>query len=159
MEYRLRQEKLYELVAPVVEGLGFRIADLRSHIVQSQLHINLVLYSPEGVTIDDCADVYRTALARLEMAEDNRDIHLEVSSPGLGRVLKSAEELEVFSGRGVQILPMDGEEWISGILGPVNNHILDLLEKDEAGQLKVKAAVPVHNIRKAKLDDTVEIGR
>jgi len=158
LEYRLRQEKLFELISPVVEGLGFKIVDLRSHIVQSQLHVNLVLYSPEGVGINDCADVYRTALARLEMAEDNRDIHLEVSSPGLGRVLKSAEELEVFQGRGIQLLTMDGEGWIGGILGPVNHQVLELLQNDKSG-IRIETRIPVQNIRKAKLDDTIEIGR
>jgi len=158
LEYRLRQEKLYELIAPVIEGLGHSIVDLRSHMVQNQLHVSLVLYNPSGITVDDCAEVYRTALARIEMSEENRDIHLEVSSPGLGRVLKSAEELEVFHGKGIRILA-GGEDWVSGFLGSVDKGILELLEKDESGELSVKARFPVHDIRKAKLDDTLEIGR
>ncbi|MBI9100792.1 MAG: ribosome assembly cofactor RimP [Spirochaetales bacterium] len=159
MEYRLEQEKLYDLIEPVVSGLGFKIVELNSRTVQGRLHINLVLFSPEGVGLDECAKVHRTIIPRLEMAEENRDIYLEVGSPGLSRNIKSAEEFQVFKGRGFRVLTESADEWLGGIIGDIIDDKLKVLEINEAGEEVLKVELSVKDIRKAKLDDTQEIRR
>ncbi|HUZ17802.1 MAG TPA: hypothetical protein VMV68_05410, partial [Spirochaetia bacterium] len=92
-------DDLYQLIAPVVEMMGYSIVELHSHRVRETLHVNLVVYAVSGVGIDDCSEIYRTLFPRIKLAGDNRDLHLEVSSPGLARALKSTEEFAVFAGR------------------------------------------------------------
>ncbi len=159
MEYRIEQEELYSLIAPVVIGMGFSIVDLGSRIVQGQLHINLVLYNSGGISIDDCAAVYRTVIPRIEMSQENRNVHLEVGSPGLSRNIKSADEFRIFKGRGVRILLENEDEWISGIIDSAEADELRLLVKENSGNQSLEAKISIMNIRKAKLDDTQEIGR
>ena len=159
MEYRLKQEKLFELIEPVVSGMGLSIVDLSSTTIQKRLHVHLVLYKEDGISLDDCAKVHRTIVPRIEMAQENRDVYLEVGSPGLNRNMKCADEFEIFIGRGARILQEDSKEWESGILGGVENGSLSFFEINETGEKELKLKIKIENIRKAKLDDTQEIGR
>lgn len=155
MDYSLKDEKYYELVLPVITGLGHQIVELKSRIVQRQLHVNLVLYNEKGISVNDCAEVYRTLLPRIEIAAESRDVHLEVASPGLGRNLKSLDEAEIFAGAEAKLLLENEPEWISGILGQINNGFLELLEAQPspaAGQPAVKQRIPVSEIKKIKLE-------
>ena len=162
MEYSLQKEKYYNLLEPVISGLGHSIVELKGRPVQQQLHINLVIYNNNGVTIGDCADVHRAVMARVEMAEGERDIHLEVSSPGIGRNIKSLDEFEVFAGKSVKVLAGLDEDWIKGIIGGIQGNsaddngeqIFQLMEKDETGNLVLKREIPVSDIRKAKLEES-----
>ena len=153
MEYLTKKDNLFDLIAPAVEGLGYAIVELSSRIVQRQLHVFLVIFKADGVGLQDCADVSRTIQPRLEMAEENRDVHLEVSSPGLSRKMKSADEFAIFQGRGVQYLMENEDEWSGGILGPADAKEVEISEGDNVVKL------PIDQIRKIKLDDTQEVRR
>lgn len=153
MEYLSKEDPVYELIIPAVEGLGFGVVELNSRVVQRQLHVALVVFRPEGVSINDCAEIYRTVQPRLEMAEGERDVHLEVSSPGLSRKMKSADEMRIFKGRGVQYLLEGEDDWNSGILGTAGPETVEITVNEEV------RLVPIGKIRKMKLDDTQEFRR
>jgi len=153
MDYIEKKDPTFDLINPVVEGLGYSIVELNSRIVQRDLHVFLVVHRNEGVALNDCAVIFRTIQPRLEMIEGERDVNLEVSSPGLSRKLKTADELVVFKGRGVRYLLMDEDEWALGTIGPVDETTVDIITNEET--LKI----PLGNIRKMKLDDTIKVGR
>ena len=92
--------ELRENVSPVVKAMGFSIVELESSVVSGRTHVHLVIYRPSGVSIDDCAEVHRTVQPRLETLMDDRDIALQVASPGVDRAIKSNIEYSVFVGRG-----------------------------------------------------------
>jgi ribosome maturation factor RimP len=75
---------------------------------------------------------------------------LEVSSPGIDRVLKSVHEYEIFRDRGAKIL-LDTEGWIGGTLGGVDGE--NVLFR-QGGQQR---HIPVTTIRKARLDPSQEV--
>jgi ribosome maturation factor RimP len=81
---------------------------------------------------------------------DNRDIHLEVSSPGLSRTIKSGREFGLFEGKGVKVLTADTDEWVGGVIAT----------SDEASvTIRTKAGDRTFvygTIKKAKLDESQE---
>ena len=142
---------LSDQTTPIVEGLGFRIVELNMTVVKGRTHVTLVIYSPDGVGIDDCATVHRTVLPRLELLLDDRDIALQVASPGIDRVLKSWSEFEVFSGRGVRVLRQGADDWLCGTV--LRAHATEVEIASATGVV----AVPHADIQKAKLDYTQEV--
>ena len=154
MEFADRNGKYYETLAPVVEGLGFSIVELTANARQDGLHISLVIFSKDGVTVKDCERVHKLAAARMEVVGDIRDVYFEVSSPGVNRNIKSAGEFAVFIGRSVKILCDGDSEWIYGDIlnADDKNVILELSNKIDNKNKKTEKSIPYSQIRKAKLD-------
>lgn len=137
-------------VMPLLEGLGFDLVELSSAHRKGTLHVHLTIYRPEGVSLDDCAEVYTALMPRLEVLSDNRDIHLEVSSPGLSRGIKSGREFGLFVGKGVKVLTMDADDWVGGVIASSDEESVTLRTK--GGERRFVFG----NIRKAKLDESQE---
>ncbi|MCQ2604346.1 MAG: ribosome maturation factor RimP [Spirochaetia bacterium] len=146
MEFANKSGKYYEILAPVVEGLGFRIVELSANNRQDGLHIALVLYSENGVTVNDCERVHRVAAARMEVASDSRDVYFEVSSPGVNRNIKSADEFAIFVGKRVKVLSEGESEWTVGELVAAGNDDITVFSE------KTERKIPYSLIRKAKLE-------
>lgn len=141
-----KKDELWDDVEPVISGLGFSIVELKSRIVRNNFQVHLVIYHPEGVGVEDCSLVYKTLFPRIEILIENRDINLEVSSPGIERRLKSVEEFAVFKGKGIRILPVDSEEWITGIIEETDLEKVRIKKGNETVDIEYNA------VRKAKLD-------
>ena len=147
MEFADRNGTYYKMLSPVVEALGFSIVELSAANRQDGLHISLVIFSPTGVTVKDCEKVHRLAAARTEVASDNRDVYFEVSSPGINRNIKYADEFAVFAGRGIKVLCEGESEWVHGIILSADEQNV-IIETSE----KIEKKIPYSQIRKAKLD-------
>ena len=147
MEFADRNGTYYKMLLPVVEALGFSIVELSAANRQDGLHISLVIFSPAGVTVKDCEKVHRLAAARTEVASDNRDVYFEVSSPGINRNIKYADEFAVFAGRGIKVLCEGESEWVHGIILSADEQNV-IIETSE----KIEKKIPYSQIRKAKLD-------
>ncbi len=150
---RLNTEKdpLFSGLKPVINRMGFEIVELISKSIQGRLHLYLVVYKEEGVNLEDCSVIYKTVLPRIELLNDNRDIRLEVSSPGLTRKIKTADEFAVFINKGVVLLLNTGDK-IAGVIESSNNEGLKL----KIGNKMMK--IDYNEISTAKLDYTQEVG-
>jgi ribosome maturation factor RimP len=114
------RERLIALIEPVVERAGFELVELEHGHGQVRLFID----AAAGVKLDDCATVSRE-VSRLLDAEDPipHAYTLEVSSPGLDRVLRTRAHFDRF--RGAQVLvelkePRDGRRRYTGKLMSVD---------------------------------------
>lgn len=139
-----------EEVIPLIEGLGFQLVELSSANRKGTLHVHLTIYRPEGVGLDDCAEVYTALMPRLEVLSDNRDIHLEVSSPGLSRGIKSGREFGLFQGKGVRVLTVDSDDWVGGVI--VSSDEESVTIRTKTGERRFVYGT----IKKAKLDESQE---
>ena len=100
-----------------------------------------------GISADDCALVSHH-LSRVLAVEGVQYERLEVSSPGLDRILKSERDFVRFSGEMARIklrMPQDGQRNFRGVLRAVNDGKLEL-EVD--GKL---FAFALDNLDKARL--------
>ncbi len=92
------------LVHPILDDFGLECVDLEfKREGQGQL-LRIFIDKPGGVSLDDCVTVSREVSAILEVEDPiRRAYRLEVSSPGLDRPLKKAEDFERFAGAEVTI--------------------------------------------------------
>ena len=147
MEFADKNGTYYQLLSPVVEGLGFSIVELTASTRQDGIHISLVIFSPAGVSVKDCERVHRLAAARAEVASDTRDVYFEVSSPGINRNIKHADEFAVFTGRGVKVLCDGMNEWVHGCIMSADAEEVTIETIEKTGK-----KIPYSQIKKAKLD-------
>ena len=154
MDFTDKNGTYYQLISPVVEGLGFSIVELTAANRQDGIHISLVIYSPSGVSVKDCERVHRLAAARAEVASDTRDVYFEVSSPGINRNIKNADEFGVFTGRRVKILCDGKSEWLHGVImsADAQNVVIESVETIENKNERTENKIPYSQIKKAKLD-------
>ena len=146
LERKSRDSSLINSIEPVIEGMGFSLVEFTSHRNRSNLTVHTIIYSKSGVTIDDCSNVFKTIMPRIELLEDSRDINLEVSSPGITRNIKSVDEFEIFLGKKVRILRKNDSEWIHGSIESVGDNNLNL------NNGKQTTTVSFADINKAKLE-------
>src|SRR5947207_15190047 len=79
----------------------------------------------ESVSIEDCARVSRDLSAMLDVEDVVPTAYtLEVSSPGLDRPLRGADDYRRFSGRRAKLVmreAVDGQKFFKGQLGGIEN--------------------------------------
>jgi ribosome maturation factor RimP len=138
-------------LADVVQGLGFEIVELSQSVVKGRTHVHLVVYREEGVNVDQCAMIHKTLAPRLEILLDDRDVALQVASPGIDRVFKDSSEFSVFAGRGVQVLRKSDMEWHPGVI-ETSDDISVTLRRGET-----QVTIEFDDVQKAKLDYTQEV--
>jgi len=140
-----------DAIEPLLSGMGFSLVDLSIGRLSGSTRVSIVIYRREGVGVDECAEVSSLLFPRLEATEGLPDVSLEVSSPGIERVLRSPAEYQIFVGRGVRILAGTESEWIRGIIDRV-----------DAGTVWLRSGgstrgFALSGIRKARLDYSVEV--
>lgn len=142
---------LREDLEAVIQGLGFTLLEANTSTVHGRTHVHVVVYSRDGVTIDACAEIHKTIMPRLELVLDDRDVALQVASPGIDRVMKEPEELRVFGGKGVQILRKSTQDWVGGVVVGTDDRSVVLATGRE------QERISFDDIQKAKLDFTQEV--
>jgi ribosome maturation factor RimP len=97
-------ERILGLVSPVLHDMSFELVDLEFKREGKNWLLRLFIDKPGGITLDDCVDVSREVGALLEVEDViESSYRLEVSSPGLDRPLKKAQDYERFCGELVKI--------------------------------------------------------
>jgi len=110
-------QNLQTLLERSVEQIGYELVDLE--MSNRGKLLRLFIDKPGGVTIDDCALVSEQVSNLLAVEHDIDYDRLEVSSPGLDRVLKKEADFIRFSGNKVQIklrVPQNGQKKFVGML-------------------------------------------
>lgn len=112
--------------------------------------VKLVVHGPKGVTLGDCERVTRNAEDLVEEAKlISGSYVLEVSSPGLDRVLKSDREFDIFRGRKmkVRLQEMPERELVGISEGTREGHCVAL--REDNGDVSV---LSWSSVAKASLD-------
>ena len=118
-------ETVQEFLLPVVNELGYYLWDVEYVKEGSEWYLRNTIDSEDGITIDDCERVHR-AIDPVIDAHDpiENSYHLEVSSPGIERVLRTEEHIEAFAGEEVEaklFAPIDGKKTLRGILDGIED--------------------------------------
>ena len=110
---------LNNLIDITVTGLGYELVDLEQSPRGRVLRVFIDKADKvSGVDVEDCALV-SNQLSRVLAVENVDYDRLEISSPGLDRVLKKPADFERFSGSEINLklrLPMSGRRNFNGIL-------------------------------------------
>ena len=98
-------EKLtYDIALPIVEGEGYRVYDVEYAKEGPHWFLRVFITRDEGVNVDDCETISR-ALSTILDEKDciSSNYFLEVSSPGIERLLRQNEHFEDAVGEKVRI--------------------------------------------------------
>lgn len=121
--YRDIPEELRELIEPVVTGAGLELVDVSVRRGRPPWMVRITVDTPVGdgrVPIDRCAVVSREIETQLDVADAIASSYrLEVSSPGLDRVLAREIDFERALGSEVSVetrTPLDGRRRFRGTL-------------------------------------------
>jgi len=149
-------EDLYQSLEPVIRGMGMALIELSVYRGKGRgstpgtVQVKAVVYR-EGITgVEDCSRVHRSIFPRLELAFPERDIYLEVSSPGIDRIIKDGTEFVHYIGRGVRCYRTDISDWTAGVLRAADEKGILL------GVKEAEVALPYEVIAKARLAGDVK---
>ena len=116
----MEAKEIETLIAPLVEQEGGEIVDLQWRREGHQWILRLFIDKPAGITLDDCALFSDRVGAFLdEKNAIEQSYVLEISSPGLDRVIRKDKDFERFAGKAVKVrlkIPDGGSRRFSGIL-------------------------------------------
>jgi len=118
--------ELYEILEPTITSLGYELVDVERSSRGRLLRI--FIDKPSGISVDDCSAV-SNHLSRLFEVENIVYDRLEISSPGLDRLLTKKSDFIRFSGELVRLrlrLSLKGQRNFVGVLREVSDEILRL---------------------------------
>lgn len=108
------------LAEPLCEQLGYELWDVEYVREGADYYLRITLDSEQGITLDDCEKFSRAIDPLLDEADPISDAyHLEVSSPGIERELKTPAHIAACSGWDVEaklFTPLDGSRTVKGVL-------------------------------------------
>ncbi len=141
--------ELLNLIEQTVQGLDYELVDFESS-PRGRL-MRVFIDSPNGITVDDCATV-SNQLTRIFEVENVDYDRLEVSSPGMDRVVKKESDFVRFAGQMIQIklrIPHNNRRNFQGRLlgceeGQVSLHL-------SADGKEENVTLAFNNIEKARL--------
>jgi len=141
---------LRQQLETVLKGLKYSLIELVVSKHRGSVQVKAVIYNGLSITTDDCAKVHRAIMPRLELAFAEQDIYIEVSSPGIDRLIKDGNEFRFYTGKTVRCYRTDITEWTDGLLQSADEEGIILKTKDGAERLKFDI------IAKAKLGSKEE---
>ena len=113
-------QSVTELIEPGLLADGLELVDVEFKKEGKNWILRIYIDREGGVTLSDCQKVSRLAGDLIEVEEVIEPVYtLEVSSPGLNRVLKKEKDFLKYSGKKIYVqchAPMDGRKKFTGIL-------------------------------------------
>lgn len=148
----MREQLLTDLIQPVIEDLGFVFWGLEYLPQKNNAILRVYIDHAQGVGVDDCATCSHEISGLLEVEDPIKTAYvLEVSSPGLDRVLFTSQQFAQYIGEKVQVKlaqPVAGARNIKGTIQAVNDdEIVVTNEVTEYG-------FAMSNVMKARLKPT-----
>jgi ribosome maturation factor RimP len=134
-----------QLLDKTISGLGYELVEWERSSKGALLR--LFIDKPGGISVDDCAHISRHLSQVLSVEGVNYD-RLEVSSPGLDRMVRKEQDFLRFAGEKVRVklrVARDGQRNFTGVIRTLNHGNLEL-EVD--GKL---LAFELNNLEKARL--------
>ena len=113
-------QSVTELIEPGLLADRLELVDVEFKKEGKNWILRIYIDREGGVTLSDCQKVSRLAGDLIEVEEVIEPVYtLEVSSPGLNRVLKKEKDFLKYSGKKIYVqchAPMDGRKKFTGIL-------------------------------------------
>ena len=146
----MKQDILIDLIAPVVEDLGYIFWGLEYQVRKADALLRIYIDHANGISVDDCATVSHEVSGILDVEEPITMAYiLEVSSPGMDRILFSASQFTLFIGEHVKIKlnqMVDKRRKIKGVISQVDNENITIDSEDE------KITIAFDKIMRARLN-------
>lgn len=133
------EERVEALVKPTIEKIGYDLYDVEYAKEGKNYFLRIFIDKLDGIDLEDCEKVNEAINDILDEADYIKEQYfLEVSSPGIERILRKDKHLEQNIGKEIQV---------------------KLFKKDENGKKEYQGNLKEFNKEKIKLEENVEIER
>jgi len=140
------KRNIERLIEPILDREGFELVEVKLGRFKQTSRLQLFAYSPNGITIDDCAHLSRLIEPVLEDEQvfDGPYV-LEISSPGLDRPLITARDFARRIGDRISVQFVNGGPDRTGILSAADEDVIELKDGDDVIKL------PLAEIKQGKI--------
>lgn len=98
------EERVEKLLQPTIEKIGYDLYDVEYAKEGKNYFLRVFIDKPEGIDLEDCEKVSNEINGLLDEADYIKEQYfLEVSSPGIERILKKDRHLEQNKGKEIQV--------------------------------------------------------
>ena len=142
------EEKVESLIENKIQELGYTLYDVEYVKEGKDYYLRIYIDSEKGISLDDCELVSNNITELLDKEDYIKEQYfLEVSSPGVERVLKKDKHLQNNIGVNVQVKlfkPFNGQKQYEGILKSFDETNIEIetdsqnlkIERQNIGQIK-----------------------
>lgn len=125
------EEKVESLVKEKIEKIGYELYDVIYTKEGSNKILRIVIDSENGISLNDCEKVNNEIKETIDEANPIEEQYfLEISSPGIERLLRKDWQLRKFKGADVNIKLFkkdeNGKKEYTGTLGDITENTLDV---------------------------------
>ena len=120
------EDRVEELLKPIIENIGYKLYDVEYAKEAKNYFLRIFIDKEEGtIDLDDCEKVNNSITDILDEVDYIKEQYfLEVSSPGVERVIRKDSQLQDNIGVNIEISlfkPINGSKQYQGILKEFNN--------------------------------------
>ena len=142
------EEAVEAIVQEIVQDSDLEVVDVE-YVKERDWYLRIYLDKEGGIEIDDCQRISEALEQILDEKDLLKDAYiLEVSSPGLDRVLKKARDFEREQGKDVEVTfyaPVDGKKtWVGTLTGYDGEKNANVLDGEKELLLEKTAQVRLH---------------
>ena len=150
----IRETKLFKELSALLSATDYQLVDAVLNETANSVTMSVFIYSKDReVDTSDLSKVYNVIYPRYQVILGNRDLSLEVSSPGLQRNIKDYYEFNIFKGKLVRVYSAKYSSYIEGYINEVHddslllNEVIIIDKNENLEQLEIAFS----DIQKAKL--------
>ena len=136
------ETRVEELLKSIIENIGYELYDVRYEKEGKDYYLRIIIDKPEGIDINDCENVNNAINDILDEADYIKEQYfLEVSSPGLERILRKDKHFEKQIGNEISLKlfkPINKQKELIGILEEYNKDELTIKVEDETLKINLK---------------------
>lgn len=146
------ENRIEQIIHPVVTDMGLSLFCVKIIGEGGDRNVQIMAEDPatKNLSVDKCAELSRSVSALLDVEDVIEGAYrLEVSSPGIDRLLLKPEHFETYTGFEAKLeteMPIEtGQKRFKGVLKGIANNIIKI--STDQGE----AEIPFSNLVKAKL--------
>lgn len=138
------EEKVESLIKEKIQGLGYELYDVQYAKEGKDYFLRVFIDKEDGIDLNDCEKVSNQINPLLDEKDFIKEMYfLEVSSPGIERVLRKDEHLKDSIGKEIEVKlfkPIEKQKEFVGTLEDYNEEkiILGLEENEEKIEIERK---------------------
>lgn len=129
------EEKIEKLVETKITNLGYELYDVQYVKEGKDYFLRIFIDKPKGISLEDCEKVNNEITDLLDTADYiKQQYFLEVSSPGIERILRKEKHLNDNIGETIEIKlfkPINKKKEIIGVLKQFDENTIVVLTNDE----------------------------
>jgi len=136
------ESKVQNLLEPIIQNLGYELYDVLYIKEGKDYYLRIVIDKESGIDINDCEKVNDAINDILDEADYIKDQYfLEVSSPGVERLLRKEKHFEKQIGNKISVKlfkAIENQKEIVGILRSYNQEELIIEQENKEMRIEVK---------------------